>query len=150
MSVQSAPSANLIGGFGIVGLGVLVALTTDLAMTSLTLPKLAFLLGGFALLIPTIMVEDPQAYWLFLLVFSFPFDISKWLSSPEASEQLVDTYGMPASGIASVELFLTDVVLLAMVIPWLARVCLRKETVYFPRVGYFFILYTLHGGCSSR
>ena len=145
MSVQSAPSANLIGGFGIVGLGVLVALTTDLAMTSLTLPKLAFLLGGFALLIPTIMVEDPQAYWLFLLVFSFPFDISKWLSSPEASEQLVDTYGMPASGIASVELFLTDVVLLAMVIPWLARVCLRKETVYFPRVGYFFILYLAWG-----
>ena len=48
-------------------------------MTSLTLPNSLFLLGGFALLIPTIMVEDPQAYWLFLLASSFPFDISKWL-----------------------------------------------------------------------
>jgi hypothetical protein len=143
--VQSATSAKLIGGFGIVGLGVLAALATDLAVTSLSLPKLAFLLGGFVLLLPTIVVRDPQAYWLFLLVFTFPFDINKWLSSPEASEQLVDTYGMPASGIASVELFLTDIVLIVMVTPWLARVCLRKEEIYFPRIGHLFILYLAWG-----
>ena len=145
MQSSSATSARLIGGFGIVGLGVLLALATDLAMTSLTLPKLVFMLGGFALLIPTIIVEDPQAYWLFLLVFTFSFDINKWLSSPEASQQLVDTYGMPASGIVGVELFLTDVVLLAMMTPWLARVCLRKERIYFPIIGYFFLLYLAWG-----
>ena len=76
-----------------------MALATDLALDVLTPAKFAFMLGGFALLIPTMVVKDPQAYWLFLLVLSIPFDISKWLSIGWVDSQaLIDTYGEPMSG----------------------------------------------------
>jgi O-Antigen ligase len=108
----------------------------------LTPAKLAFILGGFALLIPTMVVKDAKAYWLFLLVLSIPFDISKWMSAWLVDPQtLVDKYGMPASGTVSLELYLTDVVLAAMLLPWLARVCLRREGLYFPKIGYLFVFY---------
>jgi O-Antigen ligase len=142
VSVRSAPSTRLLlAGFGIVGIGVLVALATDVAVTLLTPAKLAFVLGGFALLIPTMVVKDPKAYWLFLLVLSIPFDISKWMSDELFTQTLVDTYGIPASGTISLEIYMTDVVLVAMLLPWLARVCLRRESLYFPRIGYLFVLY---------
>jgi O-Antigen ligase len=143
VSMRPATSARLLlAGFGIVGIGVLVALATDVALTLLSPAKLAFVLGGFALLIPTMVVEDAKAYWLFLLVASIPFDISKWMSAWLVDpETLVDTYGMPASGTLALELYLTDVVLVAMLLPWLARVCLRRERLYFPKIGYLFVFY---------
>src|SRR5207249_11234739 len=82
MSARHAPSAGfLFGGFGIVALGVLLGFATDVAANALTPVKGAFVLGGFALLIPTMVLKNPKAYWLFLLVLSIPFDISKWLSA---------------------------------------------------------------------
>jgi hypothetical protein len=141
VTVRAATSARLLAGFGIVGLGVLLALAADVAMDLLSPAKVAFALGGIVLLIPTMVVADPKAYWLFLLVLSIPFDISKWLSNPELTQTLVDTYGMPASGTVSLELYLTDVVLLAMLLPWLGRVCLRRERAYFPKIGYLFVFY---------
>jgi putative inorganic carbon (hco3(-)) transporter len=142
VSVQPATSTRLLlAGFGVVGIGFLVALATDVALTLLSPAKLAFLLGGFVLLIPTMVLKDPKAYWLFLLVLSIPFDISKWLSDPLFSQILVDTYGAPASGTVSLEIYLTDVVLAAMLLPWLARVCLRREKLYFPKIGYLFVFY---------
>jgi hypothetical protein len=105
----------LLTTFGIVVIGVLAAVATDVAVSVLTPVKLAFILGGVALLIPTMVVKDPTAYWLFLLVLSIPFDVSKllslWLVDPRT---LVDMYGQPASGTTAVELYLTDVVLAAM------------------------------------
>ncbi|MDQ6869162.1 MAG: O-antigen ligase family protein [Pseudomonadota bacterium] len=143
VSAQPATSARLLlAGFGIVGVGFLVALATDVAVTLLSPAKLAFVLGGFALLIPTMVAEDAKAYWLFLLVASIPFDISKWMSAWLVDpETLVDMYGMPASGTVTLELYLTDVVLVAMLLPWLARVCLRRERLYFPKIGYLFVVY---------
>jgi hypothetical protein len=131
----------LLAGFGIVCIGVLVAFATDVAVSVLTPAKLAFVLGGFALVIPTMVVEDPKAYWLFLLVLSIPFDISKllsaWLVDPQT---LVDLYGSPF-GTNAVELYLTDVVLIAMLLPWLAQVCMRRQSLYFPKIGYLFVFY---------
>jgi hypothetical protein len=128
--------------FGIVGIGVLMALATDVAVSVLTPAKLVFILGGFALLIPTIVLKDPKAYWLLLLVLSIPFDISKRLSAWLVdSDTLVDLYGQPASGTTAVELYMTDIVLIAMLLPWLARICLRRETLYFPKIGYLFVFY---------
>jgi len=107
----------LFVGFGIVGVGVLVALATDLGLTLLTPAKFGLAVGGFALLIPTMVMEDPKAYWLFLLVLSIPFDFSKWLSAGLVDPHtLVDEYGMPASGTVALELYLTDVVLVAMLL----------------------------------
>jgi len=132
----------LFVGFGIVGVGVLVALATDLGLTLLTPAKFGLAVGGFALLIPTMVMEDPKAYWLFLLVLSIPFDISKWMTAWVVSPHtLVDAYGVPASGTLTLELFLTDVVLAAMLLPWLARVCLKRERLYFPNIGYLFVFY---------
>jgi O-Antigen ligase len=132
----------LLTTFGIVVIGVLAAVATDVAVTVLTPVKLAFILGGVALLIPTMVVKDPTGYWLFLLVLSIPFDISKllslWLVDPRT---LVDLYGQPASGTTAVELYLTDVVLIAMLLPWLARICLRREKLYFPKIAYLFVFY---------
>lgn len=142
LSVRGTISKSLITGFGIVGIGVLVALATDVALTLLTPAKFVFLLGGAALLIPTLVLADPKPYWLFLLVFSIPFDITKWLSTGFVDSQaLIDKYGMPASGTISIEIYVTDVVLAAMVLPWLARVCLRQEKLYFPKFGYIYVLY---------
>jgi hypothetical protein len=143
MSGPPASSARfLFPGFGIVIIGILVALATDVALSQLTPAKFAFLLGGFVLLIPTIVMEHPKAYWLFLLVLSVPFDISKWLSAWLVEPQtLVDLYGQPASGTTAIEVYVTDVVLVAMVLPWLARVAVRQERVYFPAIGYLFVFY---------
>lgn len=143
MSAQRTTSAKtLVTGFGVVGIGFLLALGTDLGLDLLTPAKLAFVLGGFALLIPTMVLEDPQAYWLFLLVLSIPFDITKWLSIGIVDSQaLVKTYGEPMSGTVGLEVYLTDVVLVAMLLPWLARVCLRRTTLFFPEIGYLFVFY---------
>src|ERR1700737_4054459 len=128
LGARPAASRSLIAGFGIIGIGVLVALATDVALTLLTPAKFAFLLGGFALLIPTIVLPEPKAYWLFLLVLSIPFDITKWLSQEMFDSQaLGKMYGVPMSGTIGLEIYVTDVVLLTMLLPWLARLCLRQE-----------------------
>jgi O-Antigen ligase len=145
MSVGPATSPRaLFSIFGIVTLGVLTALATDVALSQLTPVKVLVLLGGFALLIPTVVMKHPKAYWLFLLALSIPFDISKWLSGwPVDSQSLVDLYGVPASGTSAIEPYLTDVVLVVMVLPWFARVAVRRETVYFPAIGYLYVLYLI-------
>jgi hypothetical protein len=142
----SAGQANSVrfpfAALAVVALGVLIALGINLALAGLTLAKCAFILGGFALLIPTLALKDPKTFWLFLLVLSMPFDISKWLTSGIVDPQsLVDKYGEPASGTVAIELYLTDVVLLMMLLPWLARVSLRREKLYFPKLGYLFVIY---------
>lgn len=142
LRAQPVNSRPLIAGFGIVGLGVLVALATDVAASQLTTAKLAFLVGGFALLIPPMMLSDAKPYWLFLLVFSIPFDITKWLSNEMVdSKALVDLYGMPASGTIGLEIYLTDVILIVMLLPWLVGLSLRREQLYFPKIGYLYVLF---------
>jgi O-antigen ligase len=120
----------------------LVALVTVLALTLVRPVLLAFAFGGIVLLIPTFVVRDPRAYWLFLLVLSIPFEISKrattWLVEPWVLEE---EFGQSGSGTLSLDFYLTDVVLLAMVLPWLVRLCLRRDSFYFPKVGYIFLLY---------
>jgi O-Antigen ligase len=140
--VRSLISGRLGASFGIVGLAILVAVATNMALTVLSTAKLAFALGGFALLISTMMVKPPQAYWLFLLVLSIPFDITKWLSSSIVdSEALGKTYGAPMSGTTGLEIYLSDMILIAMLLPWLGRVCLRRTSLYFPKIGYLFVFY---------
>jgi hypothetical protein len=143
VSIRSATSSgSLLAGPGIIGIAVLLALMVNVAATQLSPVKLTFILGGFALLIPTMVLKDPKAYWLFLLVFSIPFDISKllsaWLVEPST---LVGTYGQPASGTTGIEPYLTDVILMAMLLPWLAQICLKQQNLYFPKAGYSFVAY---------
>ncbi len=142
VSARSATSSRLFGGIGIVCIGIIAAFATNLALTSLTPAKFAFVLGGFALLIPTMVLRDPKAYWLFLLVISIPFDITKSLSIGILDTQtVVKTYGIPASATMGLDVYLTDIILATMLLPWLADVSLRRTTIFFPRVGYLFLFY---------
>jgi len=144
VSAYPAPlNTRLLVGFGVVGLSFLVALATAVGVEALSLAKFAFLLGGFALLIPTLVLKNPKAYWLFLLVFTIPFDITKWLSDPALTARLIKEYSAPASGTVSLEVYLTDVVLVAMLLPWLVRICLKQEKIYFPKIGYLFVCYLI-------
>jgi hypothetical protein len=132
----------LLSSLGVVGIGILLALAIDIAVNALSPAKLVFILGGFALLIPTMVMEDPKAYWLFLLVASIPFDISKYLSASLVDpETLVATYGQPPSGTVAIEPFATDVVLVAMLLGWLVRSSIKRDPLYFPKIGYLFVLY---------
>ena len=45
------------------------------------------------------------------------------------------------SGTTGLEIYLTDVVLAVMLLPWIARVSLRREAIYFPKFGYLFVFY---------
>jgi O-Antigen ligase len=131
----------LFAGVGIGCLALIIAVAANVAMDTMTPVKVAFLFCGFALLIPTMVLKDPRAYWLFLLILSVPFDISKWLSDDELTQRLVHVYGSPAGGTVSLEIYATDVVLALMLLPWLARIALRRDTFYFPAIGYLFLLY---------
>lgn len=136
------PTKSLPSRLAIVALGIAIGLATVVALTLVRPVLFAFALGGFVILIPTLFVRDQKAYWLFLLVLSIPLDISKrmttWLVDPFAVLQ--DT-GLPISGTLSLDLYLTDAILFVMMLPWLLRLCLRRETFYFPKIGYLFVLY---------
>src|SRR5438270_125952 len=125
-----------------VALGVFVGFVVVLASTLVrpVLPALA--LGGLVLLLPTFVLRDPKAYWLFLLALSIPFDISKrttsWIIEPWV---LSRDYGLQASGTFSIDLYLTDIVLLAMILPWLANLSRGREHFYLPKIAYMFVLY---------
>ena len=47
------------------------------------------------------------------------------------------------SATIALEIYLTDVILIAMLLPWLTRLCLRRETLYFPKIGYIFVFYLM-------
>ena len=143
MTLWAAHSARpLTAGFAITAIGVLVAIGTVLGLTLLRPVLFAFAFGGLLILLPPLMMREPRAYWLFLFALSIPFDISKrtttWMVQPL---DLYNKYGLPASGTLSVDIYLADVVLIAMLIPWLVRLCLRHDSFYFPKIGYIFLLY---------
>jgi O-antigen ligase len=136
------PARPLTAVAAIVALGVLVALGTVLALSVIGPVKIGFAICGLGLLIPALMVRNPRAYGLFLLTFSIPLDFSirttKWLAEPWV---LFQQYGLPASGNLSLDIYVTDVVLLAMLVPWLAQLLCRQRRLYFPKIGYIFVLY---------
>lgn len=143
MTLQLAGRARPLGGtLAFVAIGVLAGLVSAIAATQIRPVLLAFAFGGVIVLISTMLVRDQRSYWLFLLVLSIPFEIGKRMSTWLVDPWMVlrDT-GPPLSGTISLNLYLTDIVLFAMVLPWLVRLCLRRERFYFPKIGYIFLLY---------
>ncbi len=136
------PAKPTIGFTKILAIGALIAAAIVSAPTLLGPAKVGFALCGMLLLIPAVLVRDPRAYGLFLLVVSIPIDVSmhttKWLAHPDV---LFQEFGMPASGTLGVDLYLTDVVLIAMLLPWLAELWRRERELYFPSAAYIAILY---------
>jgi O-antigen ligase len=139
-----SPTKSLIGIVGIVALGVLVALGTVLALTFIGPVKAGFAIGGLVLLIPALVVRDPRGYGLFLLVFSIVIEVyihtTKWLVDPL---DLFYRYGLPGLGTLGLDIYVTDLVFIAMLLPWLAQLARRQSSVYFPKIGYIFVLYLI-------
>ncbi len=120
----------------------MVALVTFAALSALRPMLVIFLFGGAAVFLPTLILKDPKLYWLFLFALSLLFDISKRLTSWMAKPWILfQEYGMPSSGNLSVHLYLSDVVLILLMIPWLCRLILRKEKIYFPKFAWIPVMY---------
>ncbi len=143
---MTVPAINLprplAGGLAIVVIGVLIGLVTVLAVPLFRPVILAFALGALALLVLALVVPDRKAYWMFLLVLSMLFDIGKRLTTGIVDPwEIMQVSGPPSSGLFSFDLYPTDIILLMMVLPWVVRLCLRRESLYFPKFGYLFLLY---------
>ena len=136
---------RLIAVSAVVATGVLVALLTTLALTIVQPVYLYLVLGGIVVFLPTFVLRDPRAYWLFLLFVSIPIDIYKrttgWIADPFV---LLQNYGLPAVETLSLDLYLTDIVLFFLIVPWLARLCLKRESFYFPKIGYIYVLFLVY------
>ncbi len=122
--------------------GIGVALFTFAALSALRPMLVIFLFGGVAVFLPTLILKDPKLYWLFLFSLSLLFDISKrltsWMAKPWV---LFQEYGMPSSGNLSVHLYLSDIVLILLMIPWLCRLAFREEKIYFPKFAWIPVMY---------
>jgi hypothetical protein len=147
---SASPARPLLAISAIVAIGVLVALVTVLMLTAMRPVVIALYFAGFAGSLPTLVVRDKRAYWLFLLILSIPIDISKplttWLVD---SWSLLREYGLPPLETLSLDIYLTDVVLAAMLLPWVARLCLRRDCLYFPKIGYIAVLYFAYSFVDS-
>ena len=131
-------------GLWIVAFGVLIGIFTAVSLEALRPMIVIVMCGGLLILLPTFLLKNPFLYWLFLLVVSIPFDIykslSRWIIAPEV---LIGLYGPPTAGNASLDFFLTDALLLLLVLHWFVRLALGEDRFYFPKVAYFFVLYLI-------
>jgi hypothetical protein len=128
----------LIALFGI-SIGVAAALSIGIVRPVM----LAFVFGGFVLLLPAMIVREPITYWQFLFVLSFLVGVSKRLTSwLVAAPDLYYEFGIPPSGTLSVDLYISDIILILMLIPWIGQLCRRRVSFYFPSIAYIFLLYS--------
>src|SRR6478672_4674189 len=136
------PAKPLIGIVGIIAIGVFVAFGIVLALSFVGTAKIVVGFLGLTLLLPVFFVRDARAYGLFLLILSIPIDISiqlsKWIVGPQ---DLVDEFGQPPTGTLGISIYFTDAILVAMMLPWLVDICLRKRKIYFPKYMYVYVIY---------
>ena len=137
--VSAAPD---FGAAKIVTLGTLVA-SAIVSGSSLVGPtKSALAIAGLAMLLPALVLRRPREYGLVLLVLSFLVELqlrlTKWLADPWA---LFVQFGMPPSGTLSIDLYISDVILFALLVPWIVQLALRKRQFYFPKAAYVFLLF---------
>src|SRR4051794_17647102 len=139
---QVASAAPDFGAAKVVALGIFVASTIILGSSLLGPTKSALATAGLALLIPALMFRDPRTYGLVLLVLSFLVELqvrlTKWHVDPWA---LFVQFGMPPSGTLSIDIYISDVILFALLVPWIVQLALRKRQLYFPKAAYLVLLF---------
>jgi hypothetical protein len=126
-------------------LGLIVAAGVVLVMTLARPIFSALALAGLIIFLPTLILKDVKRYWFTLFIVSFLFDnVSKrttsWLVDPI---ELGAKFGIPPNGNLSIHLHLSDLILIAMMIPWLLRVLTHRQRLYFPAIGYLAMGYLL-------
>lgn len=135
---------------GAVGLGVAISAVVVALLFALSWPIMVVGAAGLVGLLPALLMKDATPYWLSLYLFLLPFEAGKRITNlGQTPENVVNTIGLPSSGDIGAKIFPTDLVLLALVIPWLLRVVTRKERIIFPRIGYLLLAYMVWSGLSS-
>lgn len=86
--------------------------------------------------VPSLAVSDPVAYWLYLLLLSLPFDLSKMLANPDRAVALLETFGGPWGGPPELSLHVTDLLVIPLFSLWLLGKFRRRERIWFPRISY--------------
>jgi hypothetical protein len=137
--VSTAPEFGVVK---IVALGVFVALAIVSGITLAGPAKSLLAIAGLALLIPALVLRDPRAYGLVLLLLSFLVELqirlTKWLADPW---ELFVQFGMPPSGTVSIDIYVSDVLLFALLAPWIVQLGLRQRQLYFPKAAYVYVLF---------
>jgi O-antigen ligase len=147
---RRASGLQFAGIAGFIAAGVLVGLVLPLSLQIARPLMVGLAIIGLILLLPVFLVRDPKAYGLFLLIFSIPIDIAS-----HTTKNIIDPgplfheYGMPGSGTLGIDIYVTDVVLFALVLAWLGRLCSDQEKFYFPKIGCVAILYLVWGLFTS-
>jgi len=122
--------------------GCVIAALSTLMLVTLRPILVAAVFCGLAVFLPTLVLREAKLYWLMLFVLSMQFDISKrlttWMAAPWI---LFETYGFPASGNLSINFYLSDVILCILLLPWVCRLFLRQEKLFFPALCYLPLVY---------
>ena len=126
-------------------LGLIVAAGMFLVMTLVRPIFSALALAGLIMFLPTLILKDVKRYWFTLFIVSFLFDsvsmrLTSWLVDPV---ELLAKLGMPPSGNLSIHLHMSDLILIAMMIPWLLRVLTHRQRLYFPAIAFLAVGYLL-------
>lgn len=137
-----SPTRSLTGALAVVAIGLFVGAGVMLTQSLLGPKTVALVLGTIFFLLPALVIRDARAYGIFLLVVSIPFEVAKsttqWLVDPIG---LFHTYGIPASGTLGIDIYPNDFIMVALILPWLVRVCRGETRIRFPRAGFIFLLY---------
>lgn len=130
--------------------GCVIAAITTLMLVTLRPILVTAVFCGLAVFLPTLVLREAKLYWLVLFVLSMQFDISKRLTTWMAAPWLLfEKYGMPASGNLSINFYLSDAILCILVLPWVCKLLLRQEKLFFPALCYIPLAYFGWTGFSS-
>jgi len=132
----------------VVGCGI--AAITTIMLVTLRPILVAAVFCGIAVFLPTLVLRETKVYWLVLFVLSMQFDISKRLTTWMAAPWLLfEKYGLPASGNLSINFYISDAILCILILPWVCKLLLRQEKLFFPALCYIPLVYFGWTGFSS-
>jgi hypothetical protein len=139
------PNRPMTGIIATIAIGILMGAGIALGLDIAGPLKLGFAIIGIGLFVPALIIRDPKAYGLFLLVLSVPLVFSirltKWLVDPGL---LYTQFGLPASGTTSLDLYPTDIILIGLLLLWLGQLSRGEAAFRFPRLGYIYIVFLLY------
>jgi hypothetical protein len=129
------------------GGGLVIALFVTVVLSALPLKMALFAFAGVVLAVPLLIMKEPKQFWLsvYILVVLLEgpgINIAKYFSSDLFAnpEWVITHLGVPP-GQAALRVFPSDLLFVGLVIMWLCGVAARKESIYFPKIGYLALAY---------
>lgn len=129
------PMPWILGG---IATGVLVAF----AVSAFRPVLVVLAVFGLLAFLPTLFIKEVKRYWIVLYIISLLLAVNKRLTKDLIHPvDLLMRFGLPPTGNLSIDLYPSDLILLALMMVWILRVANRKEVFYFPKVTYFAVAY---------